>query len=228
MDSVSANERLIISGCYIINIDGSPASIQSRGHAKDAYKKRIKAEICECENIFSDEVSIIITWHTDYNNRFRTGKSLDVDNIIKPTIDALVGRDGLIFDDCQVQSVCCNWVDTHYGADDSIEIRVETLTSNGDSVINKNGVCFFQLEKGVYYLFECGNMKKSQLKMKYDNYLKVIDKIEKLEKSGMSSEDASNHWFISATRFHHSRIVNSGFPCFKKDKILDFIETLPD
>lgn len=61
--------------------------------------------------------------------------------------------------------------------------------------------------------------------MKYDNYLKTIDKIEKLEQSGMSPEDASNYWFNRATRFHHSRIVNSGFPCFKKDKFWILFQT---
>ena len=228
MDSVGVNERLTLSGRYDINIVGSPASVQSRGHARDEYKERIKTEICECKKIFSDEVMIIITWYTDYNNRFKTGKSFDVDNIIKPTIDALVGRDGLIFDDCQVQSVFCSWVDNYPGARDNIEIRIETLNGNGDSVVNKDGICFFQLDKSVYYLFEFGGMRKSQVKMKYDNYLKTIDKIEKLEQSGMSPEDASNYWFNRATRFHHSRIVNSGFPCFKRDRILDFIETLPD
>ena len=56
-------------------------------------------------------MQINIEWLLHERLRYETASSPDVDNILKPLLDALMGPSGIMIDDCQVQSVQCNWID---------------------------------------------------------------------------------------------------------------------
>lgn len=215
-----------INGEYSFRVNGAPASLQSPRQIKQQYQQRIRDEIVGCRNIFSREVEAIIIWYTDYKKRYTSDSSFDIDNIVKPTLDALVGINGLIFDDCQVQSIICHWIDKNEDQDDYVQITLRTLESNGDHVVKKDDVCFFQLEGPVYYLFLSHNMSGTLAREMYSHYQSVIKKINELIGSGVNPDEAAQLWPFMATKYHVTRISRSGFPCYKKDKISTFLDSL--
>lgn len=89
-------------GEFIFTLKTEPASYHSPRELKDNYKGCIRNAIKDCKNIFIREVGVQIEWKTSQNLRYETDKSYDIDNIIKPTLDAMCGIDGLFIDDCQV------------------------------------------------------------------------------------------------------------------------------
>lgn len=192
--------KKISFGEYEFTIYGRPASLQSSGDIKEQYKLKIKNEIKDCPNIFVREIGVRIEWYTDFSERYEKDSSYDIDNIIKPTLDAMTGREGLFIDDCQVQNVECFWVDKNPGSEDSLCIKVFSLEKNDDYVLDKNKVCFFQKDGPVYYLVpvvsrECKEFEMALLPM-------------------------------MAIKYHITRINKSGFQCIKKEKIKEFIEGL--
>jgi len=70
----------------------------------------------------------------------------DIDNIVKPILDGLVGKDGLIIDDVIVNRVTVNWIDTAH--DDYFEVEIEypdLLFVEKKSLVflkSKSGWCF--------------------------------------------------------------------------------------
>lgn len=217
-----------ISGEYSFRVNGAPASLQSPRQIKQQYQQRIRDEIVGCRNIFSREVEAIIIWYTDYKKRYTSDSSFDIDNIVKPTLDALVGINGLLFDDCQVQSIICHWIDKNKDQDDYVEITLKTLEGNGDYVVRKDNVCFFQLEGPVYYLFLCNNMSGAIARKIYANYQDTIKIINELIAGGVNPDEASYLWPFMATKYHITRISGSGFPFYKKDSIPAFLKSLPN
>mgnify|MGYP003592509591 FL=1 len=60
----------------------------------------------------------------------------------------------------------------------------------------------------------------------YFHYQSVIKKINELNGSGVNPDEAAQLWPLMATKYHVTRISRSGFPCYKKDKIATFLDSL--
>ncbi|OGW38316.1 MAG: hypothetical protein A2Y97_08905 [Nitrospirae bacterium RBG_13_39_12] len=105
---------------YLFVVYERPSSLQRRGNTqqyKDAVRKEATKHIAS--PIFSDDVEIEICWVT----RVREGIRADIDNIIKPTLDALVG---IAFDDDKrVRSVTSTLIDRK--KDNTLSAYVEDL-----------------------------------------------------------------------------------------------------
>lgn len=220
----------IVFGEYKFFVYGRPASIQSNSNIKNQYISSIKNKIRECSNIFVREIYVYIEWHTNFEERYETDSSYDIDNIIKPTLDAMTGKNGLFIDDCQVQRVECCWINKNPGTEDKVEITVCSLERNNDYVINKKDVYFFQKDGPIYYLIP--NISKSYIKKIYKLYSFIISTTEYLKKYNNNfSHELLNKFENYLTpyilvKYHISRINKSGFPCIKKENINKFIESL--
>ena len=78
----------------------------------------------------------------------------NVDNIIKPTLDALVGPQGIMIDDCQVQSVKCYWKKREQQI--NIKIRFDS-----DHWLMMEGLKFIHIERGLCFPFPKGLTENS-------------------------------------------------------------------
>lgn len=213
------------NGEYEFVVLGKPASQQSSSTVRRAYQDKIRAATAGCKNIFFGEVEIRIVWLTGMRERYTTDATPDTDNILKPTLDALTGRDGLIFDDCQIQSVVCHWIDKNPGSDDKLEISLRTLDGTGDGVIDKDMAVFLQHGGSVYYLFPM--FKQDVAEILYEAWQNSFASVEKLKSMGVPEEDAEYLWPVNAVRFHISRIAGKGFSCIKKENVRAFLDNLP-
>jgi hypothetical protein len=126
-DDFAVSESVDASHVYIeTRLD--PPSLQAAAATKNAYRASLATAVARgTSRCFTHDVAVALTWIIAEERRYRTHIVADLDNVLKPTIDALVGPDGVLFDDNQVQSIEASW---HTGAtpqDFGFWLRVESL-----------------------------------------------------------------------------------------------------
>ena len=110
-------------GRISFSLNVAPVSLQASGKRKAELAKIIRGEMSRYGFYYSGEVAVEITWYGSEERRYEADSDPDVDNIVKPIIDAMSGVDGILFDDCQVQHVSCSWIDTN--GEDVVDIEID-------------------------------------------------------------------------------------------------------
>jgi Holliday junction resolvase RusA-like endonuclease len=88
---------------------GTPVSVQSNKKTRDTYIQSIKSQFNALKYILTGEIILDVTWLIPIKSRFETDAKADIDNCIKPIIDAFSGPDGLFIDDCQLRGLYICW-----------------------------------------------------------------------------------------------------------------------
>jgi hypothetical protein len=98
--------------------------------------------------VLSGDVKVAIRWQVSARKRYESDSSADVDNIVKPILDALCGPDGILIDDCQVQELVCYWSDGHsHPENEGVEIE---MSFDPDVWMSKEGLVFLQVDRALY------------------------------------------------------------------------------
>ncbi len=130
----------------VFKLNVGPVSQQARREAKQAFKNQLQALTAKEEFIFTGDERVGIEWAIHQHVRYETDRAADVDNILKPLVDALAGPQGIMLDDNQVQAISCHWVDCFH-------IDVEHLRITVDDpmglVLPKERLHVVQLEGGL-------------------------------------------------------------------------------
>lgn len=85
--------------------------------------------------ICAGQVNLQLLWHLHETERQETDKTGDMDNITKPIIEALTGRDGLLIDDSQGGSMHTFWNSRNHETEkDILQISLEF---NDDECLRK-------------------------------------------------------------------------------------------
>jgi hypothetical protein len=109
--------------------------------------------------------------------RYQSPFSPDVDNILKPLLDAIRGPDGLLVDDCQVQAVSCHWIDWPSSFQRvSFELRYMP-----DDYIQKTGLVFVHIGRQLYMPLNETPPAKTQLLL-LDAWSQMMATSEALER----------------------------------------------
>ncbi|WP_417832430.1 RusA family crossover junction endodeoxyribonuclease [Terasakiella sp.] len=120
-------------------------SVQSKKDARALFDQAITELLNPYQYLLISDVAVVVEWLGDWEHRYDTSRSTDVDNVIKPLLDSLCGPDRLLIDDNQIYSFHVNWIDHHepgfnlflkYGAD--------------DYSIDKNGIAFLEMHNHLY------------------------------------------------------------------------------
>lgn len=115
-----------------------PPSLQAVPATKNAYRESLSAAVARATTkFFTHDVEVTLTWFISEERRYHTHIVADLDNVLKPTIDALVGPDGVLFDDNQVQSIKASWISGTTRGDSGYELRVGALMP--DDMISRGG-----------------------------------------------------------------------------------------
>jgi Holliday junction resolvase RusA-like endonuclease len=126
-----------------IQIPISPVSQQSSRAKKNLIIEAIQSEIKNSSCFFVGDVQVDIQWYIHEQLRYEKDSSADVDNIIKPILDSLCGKKGLMINDCQVQSISCSWIDYHRKDEQKIYIKIQSLLE--DLVISTRDITFLKI-----------------------------------------------------------------------------------
>jgi len=128
---------------YIIY--GSPASVQSNKNKRETYLQKIRQEFETLKYTLTGEIILNITWLLPAKSRFETDAKADIDNCIKPIIDAFTGSKGLFIDDCQLRGLYICW--RHIESQD--ERLIFEFEFHPDEFSLKDELVFVRLEKGL-------------------------------------------------------------------------------
>lgn len=161
-------------GELTISLDLPPVSQQARADSKLAFKAKLQEITLRYAFLLAGDVSISVEWSVAEQDRYETDRTPDVDNILKPLLDALVGPNGLLIDDNQVQHVSCHWIDSYSG-----EERVSiTVRHSPDEWLKKEGLFFVQLDGGLCIPLSRGMQHEFQRKIVdlYENAIAVRNK----------------------------------------------------
>jgi Holliday junction resolvase RusA-like endonuclease len=123
-------------------VKGSPASIQASKDTRDKYVHSIKTQFKDLDYILTGDIILNLTWLLPTKSRYETDVKADIDNCIKPIIDAFTGPDGLFIDDCQLRGLYICW---HHieSEDEQVVFEFEFVASE---YCTKNELAFVRLE----------------------------------------------------------------------------------
>ena len=134
------------NGSIQFTVYAKPVSLQNKTSKKLALTNIINETTKKSEYIITDTCWVSIDYYCSHIQRLKNPGAYDIDNIVKPILDSLVGLDGLIIDDAIVDRVTVNWVDTP--TDDHIVVNIEypmlMFFKKTDLVLikSKSGWCF--------------------------------------------------------------------------------------
>lgn len=132
-------------GELTIALDLAPVSQQARAESKLAFQAKLQEITSRYAFLLGGDISVSVEWSVAEQDRYETDGAPDVDNILKPLLDALVGPNGLLIDDNQVQHVSCHWIDS-YSREERVSI---TVRHSPDEWLKKEGLFFVQLDDGL-------------------------------------------------------------------------------
>lgn len=136
-----------------------PVSTQNNGGKRAAFKNELQEITKDSKFIITGTCWIAIDYYCQHVKREKNPGVYDIDNIIKPILDALVGLNGLLIDDVIVNRVTVNWIDTP--CEDYFEVEIEypdLLFTEKETLVflkDSSGWCFpssFQSIKNEKYI----------------------------------------------------------------------------
>lgn len=152
-----------------IQINLAAVSVQSKAEAKKLLVAAIRSETRPLKYILTGDVSVDIEWLVHERTRYESDTSPDVDNVVKPTLDAFAGPEGLIIDDCQVQSVSVSWIDWT-AAEQQLRI---TFRYSPDEWTSRAGLRFVQFG-GALCLPVADGLPDDILNLVLDHYERML------------------------------------------------------
>lgn len=206
-------------GELYIKINREPVSLQAKTGKKINFKDYVKELIKDIDVLFSGDVKLTITWHIHEELRYEKDSTADLDNIVKPLLDALSGKDGIMIDDNQVQAIDCLWLDSYQRDVQFLEVEVKSLLR--ENYIEKEDLYFINFDNLCLpiSLKEKENRKEFLLRC-VSVWEMMINYRNKALKEGVSYYDAKGILPIQRI-FHKSRILD--FPIKIKEEIIELI-----
>ncbi len=126
-------------------IPGAPVSVQSKRSVRDAYIAKIKKELSKFGFILTGQIVVNITWLSPAKSRYETDAKSDIDNCLKPIIDAFTGTDGIFINDCQLKGLYICWRHIESG-NERVHFEFEF---DAGQWCDKTAVAFIKLNHGL-------------------------------------------------------------------------------
>lgn len=188
------------NGITLLRVNVEPVSLQSNSARKANVSNAIRAITSQIDTILTSDVQVEIAWYINEDERYETDRSADADNIIKPIVDALTGPEGIIVNDCQVQSITSYWLD-RFKFPEHIEIQIKYQSDA--FFFKKNSLSFIRIKDGLCLPIN-RNLRPDQVNLLLD----ILEKQFKYRDDFLSSgidPDAARSILPSQRVFHISR-----------------------
>ncbi len=106
-DFIKPSKIEILAGLnqYHVLCPDPPLSLQASSDRKEAYKTQLRSICPQSTSVFTGKIECELRWFVSPKFFYEHGHRADIDNIIKPTLDAFSGREGLWVDDTQVEKI---------------------------------------------------------------------------------------------------------------------------
>lgn len=177
-----------------------PISQHANGKTKANFKEGVRNITRKSKYLLSGDVRLEVEWFLQEHVRYESDRSPDLDNILKPLIDALCGPDGLIVDDNQIQRISCAWIDWQKPG----EKIIVTLKYSPYEWLPKEGLFFVQLE-GALCMPIGSNLSPTAQLMLVDTFERMLSLRKQLIEQGMNNYSARSVMSVQRV-FHKTRL----------------------
>ena len=191
-------------------VKGSPASVQASKDKRDQYINSIKNQFKPLNYVLIGDIILNITWLLPTKSRYETDAKADIDNCLKPIIDAFTGVDGLFIDDCQLRGLYICW--QHIESEDERVIFEFEFIASEFSL--KSELAFVRLEGGLCTPVHLSSPDAA--KVIWASFLKSSQASKGvLEKLGVSYPSVAG--FLGSSRlFHVTRVKGFKVICLNE------------
>lgn len=119
-----------------------PLSLQASAARKASLKQDLAIAVAAATTgVFTGDVEVTIEWFVSPQVRYGTHMVADLDNIVKPLLDAVTGPDGVMIDDNQVQSLRVSWLDP---SGPNMKFRLTLQALSPDEYLRREGLFFVE------------------------------------------------------------------------------------
>jgi Holliday junction resolvase RusA-like endonuclease len=188
-----------------------PVSAQGSAQAKKAIRETVKREAERIGRYFVGEVAVQVEWLLHERRRWEGPGVLgtpDVDNVIKPLVDALCGLSGILIDDCQVQSIHCGWIDWPHEDKQQITLTIRPLMQ--DEWLPRGPLVGIEAEDG-FCLPMLDDQPPDGVLLLLDGFERLWGLYEEARQRGIPEEKAAL-LRPSVRRLHREQFRRHGFP----------------
>jgi Holliday junction resolvase RusA-like endonuclease len=92
-----------------MHLPRSPVAAGADGRKRAEFKAALRSLAAQVPWMYTGDVSVTIEWTVHLRWRYESDRAEDVDNIVKPIIDAISGPGGSVLDDTQINQVSVSW-----------------------------------------------------------------------------------------------------------------------
>lgn len=189
-------------GILTIEVPVAPVSFQAVAPRKAAVTAPLRTIVEPCSYLLSGDVKIAIQWWISARDRYESDDSADVDNIVKPILDALCGPEGILIDDCQVQELVCYWSG---GYENPLQQRVRIeVKHNPEEWLSKRDLVFLQVDRALYLPMHDGWPPPVVMSMA-EAYIRMFEGARHMLDGGASPQSA-NQMRPGQRVFHRSKL----------------------
>lgn len=155
-ENCSYDNYYTIEGCATSQIEFTLEAkdfptMQSKKNAQLELQTAIKEELANFKWLIYNDVNIEFAWYFSGCRKKESDKIGDLDNLIKPIIDAFTGENGLFVDDSQIGSLNSLWMSKNVSISSDTVLRI-FINFNNDDCCLKEKMRFVQLDKQMYAL----------------------------------------------------------------------------
>lgn len=156
-ENCSYNSYYTIEGCATSQIEFTLEAkdfptMQSKKNTQLELQTDIKEELANFKWLIYNDVNIEFAWYFSGYRKKESDKIGDLDNLIKPIIDAFTGENGLFVDDSQIGSLRSLWMSKDVSTSSDTVLRIFINFNNDDCCLKQN-MRFVQLDKQMYALY---------------------------------------------------------------------------
>jgi Holliday junction resolvase RusA-like endonuclease len=201
--SMNTEERIVLPAV--------PVSAQGAPHAKEVIRETVRCEAERIGRYFVGEVAVDMEWRLHERRRWEGPGVLrtpDVDNVIKPLLDALCGPRGILIDDCQVQSIHCGWIDWTREDEQQVTLTIRSLMH--DEWLPRGPLVGVECADG-FCLPILDDQPPDGLLFLLDGFERLWAGYGKLRRLGIPEEEAAR-LRPAVRRLHREQFRRHGFP----------------
>jgi len=195
---------------YLIELGTSPVSFQGSQPARRSLETRVREAAARPGVLLTGEVAIEIEWFLHEKLKWESPNVLsspDLDNILKPIIDGLCGPTRLLIDDCQIQSIACNWIDWPSETEQKFTIRARPNLT--DDRLHHQTLTWIDMGDGLCWPIPSSLDAGAQLFL-VQRFEEALERRRQFLEFGVSEYQAGLLMPIQR-RFHRARLQKHGF-----------------
>lgn len=138
------------AGRVVVRSPLTPISLQAkRTRIKELQAALRQAISTNTDFLMTHDIEITLTWYVTEKERYQTHTAADLDNVIKPLLDAATGPAGIMIDDNQVQSIRASWM-TPGTLGEGFELEFQSLMPA--DFVTRAGMAFVEFSPDRCYM----------------------------------------------------------------------------